>query len=160
MRRFVILATLLAMIAVIAPAAAVAGGVVAKAELSGAAEVPANDAPAFGKVKFKLTDDGVAFKMMAHKLSGPVWGAHIHNAAAGANGPVIAKLCGAPPVAAAEECTTSKKGKLKVRGVITADNLNGVTMDELMAAVGAGEAYVNLHTDAYPGGEIRGQIIP
>jgi len=157
MKRIAVLIVALAMVAAV-PSAALAGGVSAKAKLSGAQEVPANDAPAFGMVKFKVSDDGVAFKLKGHKLSGPVWGAHIHNAPAGANGPVVAKLCGAPAPGAAEVCTTSKKGKLKVSGVITDANLNGVTMADLMAMVAAGEAYVNVHTDAYPGGEIRGQI--
>jgi len=47
-------------------------------------------------------------------------------------------------------------------GTITAANLvgplAGLTLNDLLDAVKAGNAYANIHTTQNPGGEIRGQI--
>ncbi|MDR7432511.1 MAG: CHRD domain-containing protein, partial [Armatimonadota bacterium] len=49
-------------------------------------------------------------------------------------------------------------------GVITAASLVGPLarqpLSALLERVRVGEAYVNVHTVAHPGGEIRGQILP
>jgi len=48
------------------------------------------------------------------------------------------------------------------QGVITDANLSGAlagqTVADLIEQIEAGNAYVNVHTMLYPGGEIRGQI--
>jgi hypothetical protein len=47
-------------------------------------------------------------------------------------------------------------------GTITANGLTGDLMgkslNDLVQIIKAGDAYVNVHTDANPDGEIRGQI--
>jgi hypothetical protein len=47
-------------------------------------------------------------------------------------------------------------------GTITADNLEGPLKDkplsELAVAGANGSLYINIHTEQYPNGEIRGQI--
>jgi CHRD domain len=53
-----------------------------------------------------------------------------------------------------------------VSGTIVAANVIGPSdqgiaageIAELIAAIRAGRAYVNVHTTAFPGGELRGQI--
>ncbi len=118
--------------------AALAGEV--KVKLSGAEEVPAIKTSASGSgtitvnadktVSGSVTTAGVAATM-----------AHIHNAAAGKNGPVIIPL--------------TKSG----------DNAWSVPAgakltDAQYAAYKAGDLYVNVHSAANKGGEIRGQIKP
>ena len=72
---------------------------------------------------------------------------------AGSNGSVTVTLYGGP--------TTSKSGVL-TQGTISDGDVGdagcGTTVAELIAAMASGGAYVNVHTSANGGGEIRGQI--
>lgn len=83
-----------------------------------------------------------------------VAGAHIHCAPAGANGPVVAFL--AAPVPGGFD------GKVDVGATLTNANIInpacGATVAELLDAMAAGDTYVNVHSPAFPGGEVRGQI--
>jgi hypothetical protein len=67
--------------------------------------------------------------------------AHIHQAAAGQNGPVII-----PMTRTAEGTWTIPAG--------------AKLTDAQYEAFKAGNLYVNVHTDANKGGEVRGQIKP
>lgn len=85
--------------------------------------------------------------------------AHIHIAPAGQEGPVAVWLYPSHPPAA------MKNGEFTgvlARGSITAADLQGPlkgkTIADLVDDIKAGNAYVNVHTKANPGGEIRGQI--
>lgn len=81
-------------------------------------------------------------------LSGAATSMHIHGpAAAGANAPVLFSLTGASFPAA----IPAKGGIIYGSLVYPADKV---------AALLAGRNYVNIHTAAFPGGEIRGQLIP
>lgn len=156
MRRVaLLLATLLVVLVLPMPASGT--GVSFSAKLSADQEVPPTSGDAFGMAKFKRNTDGsVDFKLEGHKLSGPVVGAHIHAPALpGSNAGVVATLCGGGPAPVpVSTCSTTEKGKLKVSGTIPTGSL---TTAEL-AFVLSGEAYVNVHTSANPGGEMRGQI--
>ena len=156
MRRVALLLAAL-LVALALPISASGAGVSFSAKLSADQEVPPTSSDAFGTAKFKLNPDGsVDFKLMGHKFSGPVSGAHIHAPAfPGSNAGIVATLCGGGPAPVpVPTCTTTAKGKLKVSGTIPAGSLN----TEELALVFGGEAYVNVHTPANPGGEMRGQI--
>ena len=76
----------------------------------------------------------------------PASAAHIHEGAAGTNGPVVANL-GAPADGNAADCLTDgEAGKFA----------EGTTAAEILAS--PGDYYVNVHNAAYPGGAIRGQL--
>ena len=85
--------------------------------------------------------------------------AHIHLAPRGVNGPVVVWLYpdGPPP-----ETIQGRFSGILAEGVITADSLVGPLFGEslegLIEQLSLGNTYVNVHTDQYPGGEIRGQI--
>jgi predicted lipoprotein with Yx(FWY)xxD motif len=70
-------------------------------------------------------------------LSGQATASHIHLGAAGTAGPVVLALCG--------PCTSGAHGRKLVDA-------------KLAAALEKGNVYVNVHTAANPGGEIRGQL--
>ena len=105
---------------------------------------------------FKLKDDGngLEYKLIAANLE-YVTQAHIHMAPAGLNGPVVAFLFGFDPGG------VSPNGILS-QGILTDADLigplSGKTIDDLLDAMDAGNTYVNVHTQAYPPGEVRGQI--
>jgi hypothetical protein len=67
-------------------------------------------------------------------------GAHIHNAPFGANGPIVFGF-------ADDDWALS--------GGAVWEDMTPENVDELFA----GNLYVNFHTDAYPAGEVRGQIL-
>lgn len=69
--------------------------------------------------------------------------AHIHNGIAGTNGPVIVDFV--------RSGTDPNRWNVEDGGVLTSDQVSALL---------AGQLYVNVHTAAHPGGEIRGQIKP
>lgn len=147
-------------LAVAAAVPALASGHIFQANLTTSAEVTeVVGSNATGHAKFTVTSEGIEFELKANRLSGPAWGAHIHGpAAAGSNAGIIAKLCGLPPGGAVGECSTDDNGKLRVSGVITEENLNGVTFEQLLEYMESGMTYVNVHTELNNPGEVRGQV--
>lgn len=130
------------------------------AKLSGRNQSPAVDTPAHGVATFRLSADG---KSLSHRLSvtdiESVSMAHIHLGPAGAEGPMVAWIYPSKPPAVV------KKGEFTgvlARGTLTAANLagslDGETIADLVEQIKAGKAYVNVHTEKHPAGEIRGQI--
>ena len=124
--------------------------------------MPANASTATGTATFTIAGSAITYTVNTTGLANPVL-AHIHVAATGVNGPVRLNLCGTgAPVPA---CTEGDG----VLATGTNGTAVGITFDELVAAMRAGDTYVNVHTDdgvgqpnTGPGdlisGEIRGQI--
>jgi hypothetical protein len=127
----------------------------------GAAEVPPNASNAVGTAGFQLSLDGnrLQYMLLVGRLNN-VTQAHIHLAPPGSNGPVVAWLYpSAPP---AQPIPGPFNGVLG-EGVITAASLvgplQGQPLSALVDAIRAGNTYVNIHTQQFPPGEIRGQIV-
>ena len=111
-----------------------------KAELSGANESPPVSTKASGAASIKVADDRSVSGEVTVSGMAPT-AAHIHQAAAGKNGPVVIPL--------------TKKGADKFE--VPA----GSKFTEAQyAAYKAGEMYVNVHSDAHKGGEVRAQLQP
>ncbi len=119
-------------------AAAFAGDV--KVTLSGDQEVPPVKTAAAGSGTITIGDDmSVKGSVMTTGITATA--AHIHLGAAGKNGPVIVPLT-----------KSGDNGWAVGAGAkLTADQ---------MKAFKAGDLYVNVHSTANPGGEIRGQLKP
>ncbi|MGH9282672.1 MAG: CHRD domain-containing protein [Acidimicrobiales bacterium] len=87
---------------------------------------------------YVLTVDGVATASAAH----------IHEAAAGVNGPVVANLAAPGDGNAADCLTEGETGKFP-------GNPAGIVQDILENPA---DYYVNVHNADYPGGALRGQL--
>jgi hypothetical protein len=107
------------------------------AELTGDQEVPPVDTEAAGMAKFKIErrDRSVLrYEVQVEGLSGPAIAAHIHTGATGVPGDVLIPLD-----------HEALRGEVEIT-------------PEQLAAIESGDTYVNVHTEANPDGEIRGQI--
>ena len=141
-----------------------------RAHLSGDAVVPALPIPtrAQGQAVFQLSPDGteLSVRVLVANIENVV-GAHIHLAAAGLRGPLVALLMA--PVSPGGGRTD---GVLTV-GTLTAAQLfgplAGQPLSAVIEAIASGNAYVDIPTNDgvvpvntgigdYPGGELRGQI--
>lgn len=159
--RSIVAATVLsAAVALGAAAQASAASATFTAQLSGANEVPAVDTAARGVATFQLSYDGseLTYRLNVANIEN-VHMAHIHLAPVGVNGGVVAWLYpDAPPPVPIEG---RSQGTLATGTITSADlvgPLAGMTLADLVAAMETGGAYVNVHTEQNPGGEIRGQI--
>ncbi len=132
-----------------------------RTHLSGDEEVPEPvDTRAQGQVKFQLSPDGTElyYKLIVSNIEN-VMMAHIHMAFAGENGPVIAWLYPSPTATMGELIPGRFSGVL-VEGTITDDDVIFIDggLEALIERFDIDKAYVNVHTQQNPGGEIRGQI--
>ena len=82
--------------------------------------------------------------------------AHIHVGSADENGPVVIKLV---VDASSDNLSGSFDDSVNMFDLSALTYPDGVDMDSVVSAIGNGNAYVNVHTENFPGGEIRGQIL-
>ncbi|NBC17688.1 MAG: CHRD domain-containing protein [Bacteroidetes bacterium] len=118
--------------------------------LSGRAETTANASPGVGGVLVERRGDQLiasgAFSGLESDFATDI-GAHIHEAGLGIDGGVIFAL-------------TVAVGDDDRSGTFAA-GANTFTLDATQrAALEAGDYYVNVHSETYPAGEIRGQVLP
>ncbi|WP_439131933.1 CHRD domain-containing protein [Polaribacter sp.] len=122
------------------------------AKLSGVQENPAALTTAYGEVNATLNGNTLtvsgSFSGLTSDFDANVaGGAHIHKAIAGRNGGVELLL------------TTTISGDLRSGTYEVANNTFALTTDQV-TALNARELYVNIHSEDFPGGELRGQILP
>jgi dihydroorotate dehydrogenase len=86
---------------------------------------------------------------------------HIHVGAAGTNGPVVLPFYGPPsPVFnSTRGCDTLAEGTRTSANLVARPVAGINTWTDFINALVAGNTYVNVHTTAHTGGEIRGQLI-
>jgi hypothetical protein len=119
------------------------------ATLNGAGEFPAKNVPGVGTALIVKTAGVYTYTINFSGMSGPVVAGHIHGpAAAGANANVIVPFN-----------TTGAGTSGTITGTFTSTNTATISTDSLDVLMRTGNAYVNLHTAANPGGEIRGQLL-
>ena len=133
-----------------------------RTHLDGDEEVPVRPTDAQGQANFKLSDDGLSidYKLNVANIEN-VTQSHIHLAPKGVSGGIVVWLYPSAPPFAPTLIAGRSDGTL-AEGVITAGRLinalAGHPLSDLLNAIKAGNAYVNVHTSQFPPGDIRGQI--
>jgi hypothetical protein len=127
------------------------------AKLTGKDEVPSKDTKATGMAGFNVIGtNSLTYNVNVTNMQ-KVTASHIHQGKAGTNGPVVVTLFKTNSPSATTNGLLSK-------GTITATNLEGPLkgkqISDLISMIKSGNAYVNVHTEANPKGEIRGQLSP
>jgi hypothetical protein len=125
------------------------------AKLAGANQVPAVMSDGTGVAKFNFSNDGssASFQVNVDGIA-DVRFAHIHFAKAGANGGVIFAL--------RMDKVVGPVSGIYAKGEIAAMKLSGQLLGGdlfiLREAFRTGNAYVNVHTNKFPPGELRSQV--
>lgn len=136
---------------------ALEGKEVFMADLSGAEEVPARSTGANGSAQFIVEGNQITYAIEIDDITSIIQ-AHIHTGAPGVNGPVRLFLYPAPPATLPAPLVTVTDKTILVEATVDSSFVNGVTYEELLAAMRSGNAYVNVHTTQFPGGEMRGTV--
>ena len=123
---------------------------------------------ATGKFTARLSDDGKSlhYKLTYSGLEGAVTQAHVHFGKRAVNGGVSFFLCGtaaAPGPAGTPACPTpggTVEGDIDAVDVIgpAVQGIEPGAFNEILAAMRAGNAYANVHSTKWLGGEIRAQL--
>lgn len=141
------------------------------AGMKSTSEVPSNVTDGLGTFQATLSPDGstLTYTLLYFNLQGNVTQSHIHIGNENTNGGIVLFLCSnAPPSGVTTPaCPPSGASPVTVSGTLTAANLiavagQGITSDkfsDVIEAMRHGAAYANVHSDSFPAGEIRGQII-
>jgi CHRD domain len=121
-----------------------------------------------GTLKLKLDRHAktLTFWLTYSNLTPGAFMAHIHFAPVHVGGSIMVWFCGGPPVTPPAGVQPCPAGGGTVTGTITAADVQSIASQHVMAgdfdaledALDADSAYVNVHTTAFPAGEIRGQI--
>lgn len=130
--------------------------------LSGSEEVPAvtTDATGEAEVELEIEDGEVELEVELEvcDIEGVV-AAHIHgpDGPAGTNTGVMLGIFSGGPFSADDDCD-----ELVDREWDEDDLMSSLTLplEDFVASLVSGNAYINVHTMANPGGEIRGQLVP
>jgi hypothetical protein len=119
--------------------------------LAGTNEIPPRSTAGSGTATFLVHAGMATYQVAVSNLSAPATLVHVLIGGRGVVGLVIARL---PLAAATGEIAT---GAIDLRAPITFNNTT-ISGDSLRALFENGNAYVNVYTATYPGGEVRGQI--
>jgi hypothetical protein len=165
--RILVLVVLVAFLASLAAADNGGNGRHVRARLVGFEEVPALSTDGEGRFDGTFDHDGeeLAFELGYEDLTGNVTQAHIHLGQRSVNGGISIFLCsnlGNGP-AGTPACPAAPA---EISGIRTAADVIGPTgqgvaaeeWEEVKRAMREGATYVNVHTDLFPAGEIRGQL--
>ena len=120
------------------------------AQINGSQEVPPVTTTATGTGSFTLSSDLTSLKWTVtyQGLSGTLSAAHFHTSPTGINGPVVKPIAGSGGAASAT-----------LSGTWTSTDASAPLTQALVESLLTGRIYINFHTTANPGGEVRGQLI-
>lgn len=107
----------------------------------GTQQIPSNNSAAIGTIdaKFNKSTNELTYTVTWSNLSGAHEGMHFHKGARGVNGSVVKNI----------QSSGSATGSITESWTVP---------DSLQTTLEQNGLYINIHTSAYPNGEIRGQI--
>ena len=120
------------------------------AQIDGAQEVPPVAVTATGTGSFTLSSDLTQLKWTVtyQGLSGTLSAAHFHTGPIGIAGPVVKPIAGSGGAVSAT-----------LSGTWTSTDATAPLTEALVESLLTGRVYINFHTSAHPGGEVRGQLV-
>jgi hypothetical protein len=138
--------------------------VVLRAQLRGLNEVPPTASRASGSLRATLDEDGqtFTFTFTFQDLSGPPTAAHVHFGPSKVNGGVSFFFCGGGGKPACPAATSGTITGTVVAADIVGPTAQGITAGDfadVVRAIVTGNAYANMHSALFPGGEIRGPVV-
>lgn len=143
-----------------------------RATLKGFNEVPSVSTEGSGTFEAVINKNGDAidFEITYSGIQGTVTQSHMHVGQRGVNGGIVLWICGTatnpePATGGNTNVCTSPDGHFtgtwrpeNVQTLTNGQQINTGQLDEVIEAIRAGVAYVNVHSKLSPGGEIRGQV--
>jgi len=144
-----------------------------RARLTGYSEVPSVSTAARGEFEARISRDEqfIDYELSYRGLQGTVTQSHIHFGQRHTNGGIVLWLCqtttNPSPVPTTPTCPPSTATGVTVTGTLRAADVTAAQapqqlvageLAEVIDAIRAGAAYVNVHSNLSPGGEIRGQV--
>jgi len=124
-------------------------------------QVPAVNTTAFGFAEVQLSEDNstLSFEVVVCNIANVI-ASHIHVGAAGTNGQVVLPFFGSPsPFNSTRGCDILAEGTRTSDNLVARPDAGINTWTDFINALIAGNTYVNVHTTAHTGGEIRGQLV-
>ena len=164
-----IVAALVALLVVVSVGglqASAGGGKRFSAGLTGYEETPTLSVAGTGSFSAEISKDetSVSYTLSYSGLTGPALFAHVHLGMPAIAGGVIAFLCdtdaGTAQIPDCPGAGGTVSGSIEAADVIgpAGQGITAGEFEELLAAIRFGATYANVHTTAFPAGEIRGQI--
>lgn len=137
-----------------------------KAKLTGFQESPPKLSPGSGRFQATVSGSTLTYTLTYTQLSSPVTQAHIHFGQPAVNGNIFLWLCQSATNPGPVGTPTCPPEGGTVSRTVTAADILGVPSQNLTAGdfagvlsiIESGDAYANVHTVNFPGGEIRGAV--
>ena len=154
---------IIVVVAVLAVLAAVPAAVAGNPQLNFRTHLSGDDAgtdsAGQGQGIVRFVDDSVYFKVNVANIEN-VTMAHIHvsNTPGGDGPPVLWLYPDGPPPMLIDGRVQGTLGEGWATAADLVNTLAGQDLEALRTAILEGRAYINIHTSAVPGGEIRGQL--
>jgi CHRD domain len=138
-----------------------------RASLNGFQEVPPKLTDGAGTFTATINGGTLHYTLTYSNLSSTVLQAHIHFGQKAVSGGIFIWLCqtatNPSPTSTTPMCPEpggTVSGTVTAADVqkVTGQTLRGGNFNDAIAIIRSGEAYANVHTTNFPGGEIRGQV--
>jgi CHRD domain-containing protein len=142
-------------------------------DMTGFEEVPSVSTTGGGQVDAQINRAGteIRYTLRYRNLEGKVQQSHIHFGQEGVNGGIVVFLCSNlgngtantppcpdPPATVTGTLTAADVSAVPASAGAVTQGIGAGEFDELVRAMRAGVTYANVHSDRWPGGEIRGQL--